>query len=63
MEEDRYITEREVSALTSLALPTLRNHRVKHTGIPYIKVGRAVRYSLRDVREFMQTRRVVPGGD
>ncbi|MHB1011166.1 MAG: helix-turn-helix transcriptional regulator [Propionibacteriaceae bacterium] len=63
LENDRYLTEREVAALTSIALPTLRNHRVNHTGIPYVKIGRSVRYSLRDVQKYMQARRVVPGGE
>lgn len=63
MSEDRFVTEREVSALTGLALPTLRNYRVTHQGPPYIKVNRAVRYSVRDVMDWMQARRVVPGGE
>lgn len=63
MTEDRYITEREVAALTSLALPTLRNHRVQGRGIPYVKIGRSVRYSYTEVMEYMQAHRVDPGGN
>ena len=54
----RWIGEREVSALTGLALPTLRNARSLRKGIPYAKVGSAVRYSLDDVIRFMEDHRV-----
>lgn len=59
---NRYVTEREVSALTGLALPTLRNYRVTHQGPPYVKVGRAVRYNVEEVLVFMERRKVTPEG-
>lgn len=30
-------------------------------GIPYIKVGRSVRYSSRDIEEYINAHRVIPG--
>jgi len=65
--EDRYLTPRQVSDLTSLALPTLSNHRTMHIGIPYVKVGglgrrNAVRYRLKDVIRYMEENRVMPSG-
>lgn len=60
----KYINEKEVSRITGLALPTLRNHRHLRTGIPYIKATRrAIRYSLEDVISFMESRKIVPKGD
>ncbi|RJP75712.1 MAG: DNA-binding protein [Candidatus Zixiibacteriota bacterium] len=49
----RYLTEKEVSDMTRIALPTLRNQRSQGIGIPYSKIGRSVRYSLDDVVAYM----------
>ena len=54
----QYLTEKEVSQMTRRALSTLRNERAAGRGIPYIKVGRSVRYDLKDVVEFMDQRKV-----
>jgi predicted DNA-binding transcriptional regulator AlpA len=54
----RYIDEKEVSKITGLALPTLRNWRFKGIGMPYSKVGRSVRYALEDVLDYMESRKV-----
>jgi predicted DNA-binding transcriptional regulator AlpA len=54
----RYIGEKEVSRITGRALPTLRNDRHRRRGIPYVKVGRSVRYSLEDVIEYMESRKI-----
>lgn len=54
----QYVDEKTVSRITGLALPTLRNYRHKRKGPPYVKLGRAVRYSLDDVREFMESRKI-----
>lgn len=40
----KYITEKELSAMTGRALQTLRNDRFKGKGFPYIKLGKSVRY-------------------
>ncbi len=56
--EPRYLTEIEVSEITRLSLSTLRNDRFRGQGIPYIKIGRSVRYSLQDVVEFMESRKI-----
>lgn len=53
-----YLTEKEVSKITRFALPTLRSHRQEKIGIPFIKAGRAVRYSINDVVNFMESRKV-----
>ena len=36
----------------------LRNERFIGKGIPYIKVGRSVRYNLDDVIDFMESRKI-----
>ena len=56
--KNQYLKEAEVASLTGLALPTLRNHRSKGCGLPYIKVGRAVRYSFLDVIEYFESHKI-----
>lgn len=53
-----YVSEREVSRITGLAIQTLRNWRFRGEGIPYSKIGRSVRYLLSDVYSFMENHRV-----
>ena len=55
----KYLNESQVSKITERALSTLRNERSKGQGIPYIKVGRSVRYSLKDVIQFMESRKIM----
>ena len=47
------LTEREVSSRTGLSLSTLRAHRFKRIGLPYIKIGRSVRYRAQDLETFL----------
>jgi len=54
----KYITEKEVSEITGRALSTLRNERFLGKGMPYIKIGKSVRYKYEDGIEFMESRRV-----
>jgi predicted DNA-binding transcriptional regulator AlpA len=56
----RYITEKEVSSITGLALSTLRNDRATQRRIPYCKVGRSVRYLMDDVINFMESNKISP---
>jgi predicted DNA-binding transcriptional regulator AlpA len=57
----RYITEKEVSSITGLALSTLRNDRATLRRIPYCKVGRSVRYLMEDVINFMESNKIASG--
>ena len=59
----RFLTEKEVAQMTGLALSTLRNTRFQCRGLPYIKIGRAVRYDLRDVVRFMEAHKIAPRED
>jgi predicted DNA-binding transcriptional regulator AlpA len=54
----QYLNERQVSEITGRALSTLRNERSKRTGISYLKIGRSVRYNIKDVIEFMESRKI-----
>lgn len=57
-QQDRYLTEREVLEITGVSLSTLRSNRSSHKGMPYIKVGRSVRYKLSDIVAYMDEHRI-----
>jgi hypothetical protein len=61
--ETRYLNERRVAELTGLALSTLRNDRARAgmRRIPYLKIGKAVRYLETDVIAFMEAHRIEAG--
>jgi excisionase family DNA binding protein len=48
----------EVASLTGLSLETLAQWRSQRRGIPYLKVGRAVRYDPADVQAYLEGCRV-----
>jgi hypothetical protein len=56
--QEKYLKEKEVSEMTGIALSTLRNDRAGKRLIPYIKVSRSIRYSYRDIVEFMESRKI-----
>jgi hypothetical protein len=56
--QSRWISEKEAAKIMSVSVSTLRAHRFLRKGLPYIKVGRAVRYSLEDIANFMQAHRI-----
>ena len=53
-----YLTEKEVAAITGLSLSTIQKMRSHCRGIPYVKIGKSVRYVLEDVQAFMEAHRV-----
>ena len=59
MESDiKYLNEKQASAITGFALPTLRNHRHLGKGIPYVKAGKSVRYNQKDVVDYMERHKI-----
>lgn len=59
----KYLTEKQVSEMTGLALPTLRNDRFLGRRLPYIKIGKAVRYNEADVIAFMEAHKIRTSND
>ncbi|MBU6412359.1 MAG: helix-turn-helix domain-containing protein [Planctomycetes bacterium] len=47
------LDEREVAELLRIPLQTLRNHRSQRRGIPFVRLGRAVRYKRADVLAYI----------
>ncbi len=50
---DRLLSDRDVEAITGRARSTLQKDRVTGAGIPFVRVGRQVRYRESDIREFL----------
>ena len=50
----KLLTEREVVDLYGLKLGTLRNHRSKKIGIPFVKLQGKVRYRLLEVEAYIE---------
>ena len=59
---NRYLTEKEVSALTGISISKLRNMRWKNwkgETLPYIKLSKLVRYSESAIREYMDSHTII----
>jgi excisionase family DNA binding protein len=52
------MTPEEVAALTGLSPETLAHWRSRGRGIPYLKIGRVVRYAPTDVQAYLEGCRV-----
>jgi len=52
------LTTEEVASMTGLSRETLAQWRSQRRGIPYLKIGRAVRYALADVQAYLEGCRV-----
>ncbi len=52
------LTPDQVAAITGLSKETLAQWRSQRRGIPYLKVGRAVRYDPVDVQQYLAGCRV-----
>ena len=48
----------QVAQLTGLSIDTLAQWRSQRRGIPYLKIGRAIRYDLTDVQNYLRGCRV-----
>ena len=52
------LTTEEVATLTGLSTETLSQWRSQKRGIPYLKIGRTVRYDPADVQSYLEGCRV-----
>jgi len=56
----KYLSEKEVSKLTGFSLSKIQKDRFHRRGLPYIKLGRSIRYDIVDIEEYMNQRKVSP---
>lgn len=54
------LPEKKVAQMLSLSVQTLRNDRAKRQGLPYVKLGAAVRYRVDDVEAYVAARQIRP---
>ncbi len=52
------LTPEEVAEITALSVQTLAQWRSQKRGIPYLKIGRAVRYDPAEVQAYLERCRV-----
>ena len=57
-EKNRLLTPEEVSAFISIPVATLAQWRYRKCGLPYLRIGRLVRYSQADVESFLQRSKI-----
>jgi len=50
---DQLLSDRDVERITGRARSTLQQDRVSGVGIPFVRVGRLVRYKQTDVTAFL----------
>lgn len=56
----RLLLDKEVADRLGQATQTLRNNRCKGIGIPYVKIGRSIRYRAEDVEAYIRAHRIDP---
>ncbi len=54
----KYLTAEEVANMTGLSVETLAQWRSQRRAIPYLKIGRVVRYDPADVQVYLEGCRV-----
>ena len=55
------IDEKKLAKIIDKSLQTIRNDRCQKKGIPYFKLGRSVKYSLDDVKNYIAKSRIDVG--
>lgn len=56
----RYVDEREAARVLGVSRGTLSNWRTLRRGPAYVRIGRAIRYSLADIVAFAEAGRISP---
>ena len=62
MSKQAYLTPRQVSEMTGISLDTLARWRCRKQRVPYLKIGRAVRYERTEVLAYLEQCRVPVSG-
>lgn len=56
------LTEKDVSRILGLAIQSLRNDRAGARRIPYVKIGKSVRYRCEDIERLIENCRIEARG-
>lgn len=60
--KDKLLTPEELANLIGIPTATLAQWRYRKCGIPYLRIGRLVRYSEADVESFLQRSKIAVRG-
>jgi hypothetical protein len=52
---DEFLTEKQLSKRHGRSIKTLQADRSRQRGIPFVRLGRSIRYRLADILQFEQT--------
>lgn len=52
------VDEKIVSGMLMRAIQTVRNDRFLGRGLPYVRIGRSIRYDMDDIRKFIEARKI-----
>jgi hypothetical protein len=52
-----HLTEKQLAERWQVSVRTLQAVRVKGSGVPFVRIGRAVRYSMDDVLAYEEAQR------
>jgi hypothetical protein len=58
--ENQIVDENEAARIIGRAVQTLRNDRHLRQGPAYIKLGRSVRYQVKDLIDYLQRNKIDP---
>lgn len=56
------LTPKEVASILKVDFKTLANHRCHNVGLPYLKLGKVVRYRTKDVEAYLDEHLVLTEG-
>ena len=56
--DNKLLSDKEMNLIYGFSVKTLQNHRCQRTGMPYIKIGRMVRYRKKDVDHYLEQHKV-----
>lgn len=59
----RYLTENQVAQELQVPAGSLRQDRHRGVGLPYVRIGRRIRYRADDVVAYLDARSVMPQQD
>ncbi len=54
----RYLSEKDVAAITGFSRYTFQRLRFEHKGPNYLKIGRSIRYLPEDIAAWMEERHI-----
>lgn len=60
MSRDKLLTPAEAAEMLGLDLSTLANWRCERRRVPFVKIGRTVRYRLADIEKLLEDGKVYP---